>query len=51
MVKKISVVGDGDYCTGILLEMLLKPVDRFCIKVVGWLVKKQYVGLLEQQSA
>ena len=30
---------DGDNCTFILLKMLLKPVNGFCIKVVSRLVK------------
>ncbi len=51
MVKEITVVCHGYDCARILLKMLLKPVDRFCIKVVGRLVEKQDIGLLEQQTA
>ena len=44
-------MGDGYDCAGILLEMLFEPVYGFCVEVVGGLVEKKHVGLLEQQSA
>ena len=51
MVEEIAVVGDGDHRTGILLQMLLEPVDRFSVEVVGRLVEQKHVGLLKQQAA
>ena len=43
-------MSDGNDCTLILLQMLLQPVNRLRIKVVGWLVEQQYIGLLKQQT-
>lgn len=40
MVEEVAVVGDGDYCSGILLKVLFKPVDRLGVKVIGRLVEK-----------
>ncbi len=51
MVEEVSVVGHGDHRAGILLKMLLEPVDTLRVKVVGRLVKQKYVGLLKQQAA
>ena len=34
---------------GLLFQELLKPLDGFYIKVVGRLVEKQHVGVLQQQ--
>ncbi len=51
MVKEVAVVSDGDDSAGILLKMLLKPVDGLSVKVVGRLVKEQHVGLLKQKTA
>ena len=51
MVKEITVVRYGNHRAGILLQMLFEPVDAFCVKVVGRLVKQQNVGLLQQQTA
>ena len=42
---------DGDYRAGILLEMLLEPVDRLSVKVVGRLVEEEDIGLLEKETA
>ena len=50
IVEEITVVGDGDHRTLILLQMLLQPVYRLCIEVVGRLVEQQYIGFLEQQT-
>ena len=44
-------MGDGYDGAGILLQVLLEPVDALGVEVVGRLVKQQYVGLLEQQAA
>ncbi len=51
MVEEVAVVGDGDHRAGILVEVLLEPVDRFGVEVVGGLVEQQHVGLLEQKTA
>ena len=51
VVEEIAVVGDGDHRAGILLEMLFEPVDAFSVEVVGGLVEKKNVGLLEEQTA
>ena len=51
MVEEVTVVRDADNGTGILLQMLLQPVDRLGVQVVGRLIQQQYVRLLEQQSA
>ncbi len=51
MVEEIAVVRDGDYRTGILLQVLLEPVDGFGVEMVGRLVKEKHVGLLEEQAA
>ena len=48
MVKEVTVVSDGYHGAGILL---LKPVDALRVKVVGRLVEKKDVGLLEQEAA
>ena len=44
-------MGDGYHRAGILLQMLLEPVDRLGVEVVGRFVEQQHVGLLEQQAA
>lgn len=51
MVEEITVMGDSYDRAGILLEVLFEPVDTLGIEVVGRLVKKQHIGLLEQQTA
>ena len=44
-------MGHGDHRTLVLLEVLLQPVDRLGVEVVGGLVEQQHVGLLQQQAA
>ena len=44
-------MGHGNHRALVLLEMLLQPVDGLGVEVVGGLVEKQHVGLLEQQAA
>lgn len=44
-------MGDGYYCAGILLQVLLEPVDGLGVEVVGRLVEQKHVGLLEQKAA
>ena len=51
MVEEIAVVGDGDDSAGILVQVLLKPVDRLGVEMVGRFVEKQNVGLLEKKTA
>ena len=51
VVQEVSVVGYGYHRALVLLQVLFQPVDTFCIEVVGGLVKQEYIGLLQQQSA
>ena len=44
-------MGHSNHRTLILLQMLLQPVDAFCIQVVRGLVEQQHVGFLQKQSA
>ena len=44
-------MGDGYDCAGILLQMLLEPVDRLGVEVVGRFVEQQHIGLLEKKAA
>ena len=43
MIQEITVVSNTDYRSGILLQMLFQPIDRF--------IQQQYVRLLKQQAA
>ena len=38
VVEEVAVVGHGDDCAFILLQMLLEPVDALGVEVVGGLV-------------
>ena len=51
VVKEVTVVGHGDYCAFVLLYVMFEPRDRFRIEVVGGLVQKQNVRLLQQKAA
>ena len=51
VVEEVTVVGDTDHGTFVLLQVLFQPVDGFGIEVVGRFVEKQYIRLLEQQAA
>ena len=51
IVEEVAVVGNGDYSSGILLKVMLKPFHRFGIEVVGGLIEQQNVGLAKQQTA
>ena len=44
-------MGNSNNSTLILLQVLLQPVDRLRIEVVGRLVKQQHIRLLQQQTA
>ncbi len=48
VVEEVTVVRYGNHRTLVLLQVLFQPVDGFGIKVVGGLVKKKHVGLLQQ---
>ena len=51
MVEEIAVVRHGDDRAGILLQVLLEPVYRLCVEVVGRLVEQEYVRLLQEEAA
>ena len=51
VVEEVAVVRDGDDRALVLLQMGLEPLDTLGIEVVGRLVEKQHVGLLQQQAA
>ena len=38
-------------CTGEAYQELLQPFDRFCVQVVGRLVKQKHIGLAQQEFA
>ena len=44
-------MGHGDHGALVLLQVLLQPVDRLGVEVVGGLVEQQHVGFLQQQAA
>lgn len=49
VVEEVPVVGDGEYGTVVLGQVLLKPEHALRVEVVGGLIQKQQVGLLQQQ--
>ncbi len=51
VIEEVAVVGNGNYGSFVLLQMLLKPLNRLGIEVVGRLVEQKYVGFLKQQTA
>ena len=51
IVEKISVMGDSDDGSGIILKMVFQPGDGLGIEMVGGFVQKQNVGFLQQQPA
>ena len=51
IVQEITVVGDGDDRTLVLLEMRFQPLDALRVEMVRRLVQQQHVGLAEQQAA
>ena len=51
MIQEIAVVCYGYDGTFVLLQMLFKPIYRFCIQMVGRLIQQQYIGFLKQQTA
>ena len=44
-------MGHGNHRTLVLLEMSLKPLDTFCVEVVGRLVKQKNIRLTQEQTA
>ena len=48
-VQKIAVVRDQDEGVGIIFQILLQPVARFEIEVVGGLIEQQQIGLDQQE--
>ena len=50
MIKEVTVVGNTDHCTFVLLQVLLEPVDRLCVQVVGRLIKQQHIRLLQEET-
>ena len=51
IVQEVAVVGNGYDGALILLQMRFEPLYALGIEVVGRLVEKQHVGLLEKQAA
>ena len=51
IVEEVAVVRDAQHRALVLLEVLLQPVDGLGIEVVGRLVQKKHIRLLQQQSA
>ena len=51
VIQEVPVVCHGKHGAGVLGEVLLKPQHAFGIEVVGGLVEKKKVGLLEKQFA
>ena len=49
VVEEVPVVGDGEYGTVVLRQVLLEPQHALGVEVVGGLVEQQQVGLLQQQ--
>ena len=48
VIEEVAVVGDADDGAGVLLEVLLEPVDGLGVEVVRGLVEEKDVGLLEE---
>ena len=48
-VEEVAVVRDQDVGVGIVVQIVLEPVARFEVEVVGGLVEQQQAGLLQQQ--
>ena len=48
-VKKVAIMGDEHVGVGVVVEILLEPVARLKIKVVGGLIQQKQVGLFQKQ--
>ena len=51
IIQEIAVVGNHNHRSFIFLQVFFEPRNRFGIQVVGRLIKKQHIGLLQQQAA
>jgi len=51
VVQEISIVGDRHHRPGIFFKVLLEPGDGLCIEVVGGLIEKEQLRLLEEHPA
>ena len=51
VIEEITIVGNGNNRSFILLQEMLEPLNGFSIQVVGGLVEQQNIGLLQQQPA
>jgi hypothetical protein len=51
IIEKVAVMGHGDNCSLILLQMTFKPGNRLSIEMVGRLIEQEDVGLLQEQTA
>ena len=51
VVEEVPIVGDGHNGAGVLLEVLLEPLDALGIEVVRGLVEQEEIGLLQKQLA
>ena len=45
IVKEVTIMGDRYHRARILLEVLLKPLHTFRVKVVGRLIQEQQIRL------
>ena len=43
-------MGNGDDRALVLLQVLLQPVDALGVEMIGGLVQKEHIGLLEKQT-
>ena len=50
-IQKRNIVGDKDKCILIILQITLQPFDMFLIQIVGRLIQKQDIRLLQKQLA
>jgi hypothetical protein len=50
VIEEVSIVGYSDDRAGILLDVALKPRDRFRVEMVRGFVEQQDVRLLQQQA-
>ena len=44
-------MSNGNDCTGIVVQVMFEPFNRFGIEVVGRFVEQQNIGLTEQEAA
>ena len=51
IVQEVPVVGHRDDGAFVLPEVLLQPLDRFGVEMVGRLIQQQNIRFLDQQAA